>query len=331
MTNTKYAGRDRLYHYTDANGLLGIVNPSYWHLPPVKLNDYHHQAVKLLAGDVRFMNDTRELSFGADLLREYIDDAIADTSTPEDVRSVFAFIKPLFAEGGGAYDVLDWPYRCLATCFCAEGDLLSQWRGYAGGTGGFALGLDVDGLKNRSFAFHRNHGPETFFPLGMHELKLEKVVYGEVKGRAVVEKHVDALKSSDHWGVLTSQNPRALPRIQRTLFSLLVQAVMTIKSDAFEEEQEWRLYTESDADWPVDVRARASGLVPYMEIGVNMPIEWPDKPETIFDHEAHPTIVDLVVGPGPAQAEQVLAAKELLNLTGHDTSVVRASKVSYRG
>jgi hypothetical protein len=34
---------------------------------------------------------------------------------------------------------MEWPRRCLAACFCAKGDLLSQWRGYAGGTGGFAL------------------------------------------------------------------------------------------------------------------------------------------------------------------------------------------------
>jgi hypothetical protein len=47
-------------------------------------------------------------------------------------------------------------------------------------------------------------------------------------------------------------------------------------------------------------------------------------------HNAYPTIVDLVVGPGPEQGEQVLAARELLLSTGHDPEVVRRSKVSYR-
>ncbi|WP_100495295.1 DUF2971 domain-containing protein [Mycobacteroides abscessus] len=328
--STKHAGRRRLYHYTDANGLLGIVNPSYWHLPPIKQNDDHHRAVKLLASDVRFMNDTEELSFGAQLLRQYLHAAVVNPSTPEDLRAAFADIEPFLASDTVS-SALDWPYRCLATCFCADGDLLSQWRGYAGGTGGFALGLDVDGLKQRSHAFHRNHGPNNFFQLGMNRLKLEKVVYGEANGMAAIEKHIESFSNSFWRDILASQDARARPRIQRTLFSLLVQALMTIKSDAFEEEHEWRLYTESDADWPVDVRARSNGLVPYVEIGVNMPLEQPDKPETKFDHDAQPTIIDLVVGPGPTQPEQVLAAKELLKVTGHNPAVVRPSRVSYRG
>jgi hypothetical protein len=53
-------------------------------------------------------------------------------------------------------------------------------------------------------------------------------------------------------------------------------------------------------------------------------------PEHAAHHKKHPTIVDLVVGPGPEQAEQVVAAKELLKATGHDPEVVRPSKVTYR-
>lgn len=45
----------------------------------------------------------------------------------------------------------------------------------------------------------------------------------------------------------------------------------------------------------------------------------------------HPTIKDLVVGPGPEQAGQILAAYELLKANGHDRDVVRKSDVAFRG
>jgi hypothetical protein len=48
---------DRLYHYTDARGLLGIL-----------------ESRKLWASDVRLLNDARELDYAADLVRRWLDD-----------------------------------------------------------------------------------------------------------------------------------------------------------------------------------------------------------------------------------------------------------------
>jgi hypothetical protein len=33
-------------------------------------------------------------------------------------------------------------------CFCKDDDLLSQWRGYSGGSYGYSLGFDTDNLNN---------------------------------------------------------------------------------------------------------------------------------------------------------------------------------------
>ena len=54
-----------LYHYTDAAGLVGILKPSW----SGDVEKPAGGAAQLRASDVRFMNDSRELGHGLDLLR----------------------------------------------------------------------------------------------------------------------------------------------------------------------------------------------------------------------------------------------------------------------
>jgi len=111
-------------------------------------------------------------------------------------------------------------------------------------------------------------------------------------------------------GSVCRRSPRAFRRIQhastwsrpsRTLYSRLFPTLATIRADAFEEEREWRLFSSGHENFPVDVRAGKRGLVPYKQIAVNVPWELSRE-----DRLSHPTIVELVVGPGPDQAEQVV-------------------------
>ncbi|OCB32813.1 hypothetical protein A5676_04440 [Mycobacterium malmoense] len=304
---------------------MGIVKPS-WPFPFLKPEHEigYHRVLRLLLSDVRFMNDTEELKFGARLLRERLRVAARDHSVPQEFRTAFNDIDQFLDADG----ILDWPRRCLAACFCAKGDLLSQWRGYAGGTGGFAIGIDRDGLESRTSVFHRNRWPGEYTPPS--EPTLKRVVYGKDAGIAAIDEHIQSLMRSDWKGLITDQRPMARNSARNLLFSLLVQAVTTIKADTFSEEKEWRLVTLSESGFPVDVRARARGLIPYVDVGVNIPsASTPQDQERHY--KTHPTIVDLVVGPGPDQAEQVLAARELLTGTGHDPKVVRPSNISYRG
>lgn len=326
MSAPQEDGPSILYHYADVYGLLGIVDPS-WSFDFVKREQEigYSRVLKLLMSDVRFMNDTEELRFGAQLLVERLRKAAGDDSTPSGFQAAFEDIHQFLDIDA----ILKWPRRCFAACFCAEGDLLSQWRAYAGGTGGFALGLDRDALENRTYAYHRGHLPGEMQPPSSSVTKLKRVVYGEKKGIAAIDEHLRQLYQSDERRALTDQRPQTRNLARNLLFSRLVESVITIKADAFKEEKEWRLFSPSDAQFPVDVRARTRGLLPYVVCAVNV-----HSAETAAErehhHREHPVIRDLVVGPGPEQAEQVLAAKELLHGTGHDPDVVRPSKVTYR-
>lgn len=314
-----------LYHYTDSIGLAGIVRPS-WPFPFLKPENEigYHRVLRLLLSDARFMNDTEELKFGVRILRDRLRVAAGDHSIRPEFRAAFQDMDQFL----DADSILEWPRRVFAACFCADGDLLSQWRGYAGGTGGFAIGVDRDALESRTFTIHRDRSPGRRLPL--FAASLDAVVYGEEAGGVTVDRHIHEIMNGDKKDLVIDQRPEVHNLARNLLFSLLVQAVTTIKADAFKEEKEWRLVSLSEGDFPVDVRARSRGLVPYVDAAVGL--SWESNISTRNRHyDSHPTIVDLVVGPGPEQAEQVLAAKELLRGAGHDPDVVRPSKTSYRG
>ena len=80
-----------LYHYTDAFGLVGIVSPSpsSWPVPGDNPEKHYKRAVKLLASDVRFMNDTQELKFGARLLRARLLASAVNPATPPEFQVAF--------------------------------------------------------------------------------------------------------------------------------------------------------------------------------------------------------------------------------------------------
>jgi hypothetical protein len=114
-----------LYHYTDAAGLIGILNPSW----PSEMTHPEPGSALLRASDVRYMNDNRELRFGADLLAQRLrEDAQAN---PDEMGDVFGLLADRLSAGLFAPDSRH--RRAFAACFCADGDLLSQWRGYGGG------------------------------------------------------------------------------------------------------------------------------------------------------------------------------------------------------
>jgi hypothetical protein len=100
------AGTLLLYHYTDMNGLIGIVEKH-----------------DLWLTNSRYSNDAEEMTHGLTVAKKVIDDAI--TTGAHDL----SYLQPLST----AVRQSEGVYMC---CFCEKDNLLSQWRGYgANGTG----------------------------------------------------------------------------------------------------------------------------------------------------------------------------------------------------
>lgn len=138
------AGPEILYHYTDARGLLGIV-----------------QSGQLWASSAAFLNDSTEMVYMRDVLaevaqefrekyeveaeiRDYAADAYAGTGRFSDAQrrtaSVISVLEMAPTFPGGLFDV-------YVSCFCSDDDLLSQWRGYPSSGGGYAVGLRSESLR----------------------------------------------------------------------------------------------------------------------------------------------------------------------------------------
>lgn len=303
-----------LYHYTDAYGLVGIIKkapaPKVFKDPEVM----YRKSVKLLASDIRYMNDTEELKFGVRLIRKHLETASAPGSGH---GQLFRLLMEQLHSMFNPDQLFDWGLRAFASCLCKEDDLLSQWRGYAGGTGGFAIGLNFDALNGRSYTFDKAIGPHG--DLGKTELL--PVIYGD-EAEQYASQAIDLVRmrfDADGY-IADGRNGRVLP-----FFPALdiFRAAAVMKHRAFEEEKEWRLFSLSEPHYPAAVAARRRGLVPYAEIDVN--VSTPDNPAV------KTTIVDLVVGPCPDQDAQVAAAAELLQANGHDPKVVRKSDAPFRG
>jgi len=115
------------YHYTNPAGLLGIF-----------------QSASLWATHFRFLNDVTEFEYGIEtifkVLEEYLETQELKDSEIKLITQVFLLQKSLEEKNFNAY----------IACFCTNGDLLSQWRGYAGSSG-YAIGFTGDIFNDKDY------------------------------------------------------------------------------------------------------------------------------------------------------------------------------------
>ena len=109
------ASYDTLYHYTDSNGLIGILGH-------MKLWMTHHS----------FLNDSREIEYGMSLVEK-----VAKRLKHKLPLDSFEQWQRQF--DGGKYCTGDQDY---ILCFSTNRDQLSQWRAYSDDGTGFAIGFD---------------------------------------------------------------------------------------------------------------------------------------------------------------------------------------------
>lgn len=301
-----------LFHYTDAAGLKGILDPTGWPvayaLPEAEKFRYrgdsdayfYGRATHLMASDVRYMNDSSELRFGAEIVRRHLRTAADDTTTELELREAFATVAATLDPDR----LHQWPWQCFVACFCADGDLLSQWNGYAGGTGGYSIGFPTTTL-----AHHTNE--IQLAANGMiydmeSPTKLERVQYGAVAAEAHAADLVLAL--IDMWNA--GQLLRDLDgRPSRQVGIIAFRRIATLKHQAFAAEDEWRLIAVKSSEYPAKTRARVNGLVPYKDFIVNARTGKPTE------DRADRTVTDIIVGPTTdpdTQNAQVEAVKNMM-------------------
>lgn len=242
MTSAAAPEPDLLFHYTTGAAVLPIVRDR-----------------TLWASDAEYLNDSQETRYGRDELRRALEAeaarvnpsgavGTADASRAMVMRGVSELLDsrdPL----GARYD-----HRAYVACFCEDGDLLSQWRGYADGDG-YALGYAVDALR-RTVLLHNRPVPAVVEP--PPPPPLVRVGYGESARASMVADVV----------ARTAPHPTGHPGVHGFLGRGLVAlpGLASVKHPAFQEEREWRLVAVSDAAVETQFRPGRGYLVPFRSV-----------------------------------------------------------------
>ncbi|HKQ75985.1 MAG TPA: DUF2971 domain-containing protein [Blastocatellia bacterium] len=215
-----------LYHYTTADGLFSML-----------------QSGHIWATDSRYMNDPTELRYATSLLREVMAEELKGKKGSE----VADWLKWML-------DEQDAEARVYLASFCADGDLLSQWRAYGAFGGGYAMGFDPGCLYGRQKYEKRPYRI------------LRKVIYDAELQRLIIRSWLTDLmrqQTVQQWNALT-----------RDFLKFLSECLSTFKDPGYREEAEWRLIQFGRDEtrtwaWPMKFRARAGQIVPYADLDLS--------------------------------------------------------------
>jgi hypothetical protein len=208
-----------LYHYSAADGLLGIL-----------------EARQFWATNVRFMNDTSELAHGVRLVRAAFDDLEREASKAKSEAEAFEIVRTTILD---MVNDAERNTSQFAVSFCTDGNLLSQWRGYGQFGGGYAVGFITARLSD----FAADILPDS--PVDPMRLRvfLRQVIYDEDRQKELIRRWIDHLVK---WAAAfpdvtairhawTSESPG------NTVARLIYEGLVSFKHPAFAEEGEWRL------------------------------------------------------------------------------------------
>ena len=226
--------QERLYHYTNFNGLLGIV-----------------ESRSLWASDIRYMNDSAELKHTADLIRTEITERIgAGHPRPDLLNQFLDWVTHRITNG----------HMLFAASFRANGNLLSQWRGYSRLGKGVSIGFDPEYILRCA--------ERQSFQIG-------RCIYSCEQQARLISQVVDAVEtlaaehgSSGTTGTGTGGvDDSSYHTVFKQIESDLLRIAAILKHPSFREEEEWRIVSPVITDYveaPVLFREGASMLVPYI-------------------------------------------------------------------
>lgn len=205
-----------LYHYCSNDTFLSILRNS-----------------ELWLSELTLSNDSMEGAWVWEMLKEECQKRNLSPHVLNDFVKDATFFLELFGVVG--------------FCLSAEGDLLSQWRGYADNGAGIALGFD------------RRITKELCDSTGKKKINtfLKRVIYDH-------QEQMISMKNNAHiffnfFGYKLAQNPSAFQRFSKFHFAgeyskaeqmnqiylrhliIIAETLFTHKNPAFSEEKEWRI------------------------------------------------------------------------------------------
>ncbi len=214
----------------------------------------------------------------------------------------------------------------LGFCLSANGDLLSQWRGYADDGHGFSIGFSQQSLEEMG-----KSQPEGKAGFTIHEVKYTPAEH-EAQVKPTYEEIRNLLNDAPLTGPLYSglfalgmkQMGSKEENARKTALLLHVLSLLpkryTLKAHAFHEEQEWRLVSPlhnddyvANAQSDCDYFERRDRLVPFRKFSL--------LPE-------HRPIARVILGPRNRTPLRVVAS--MMKMAGFTDVEVLVSEATYQ-
>ncbi|TCJ72240.1 UNVERIFIED_ORG: hypothetical protein EDC92_12613 [Dietzia maris] len=285
---------DLLWHYTDINGLLGIIP-----------NGTTDSAGQFHASNIAMMNDFAEVSYGVskiqDLLRREIVRVANGNSYHEESLSR-EFLEPFNWQLERHVSRQEHTRSIYSVSLSKHGDQLSQWRGYA--SEGYAIGFNAATL-------HAGLNDPHYFDLAMGDrIEVGTVTY--------LEPHLgdseDELAGSDDWKHVRRMliEGRDVGLVYEHIWRTLMFRAAFWKSDSFREEDEVRIVARTNR-------------TPYFKPSPFGPKSYIELPFPARAIEA------VVVGPGPQVDAKIAAVQQYTSYLSECNIQVVPSAITYRG
>lgn len=269
-----------LWHYTTQPGLIGIIGSR-----------------ELWASHIRFLNDSRELGHSLDIFEQVLQ-AASDAG-----RIAAAMVRTIISSIRQTHEP-DARHSTFVTSLSQAEDDISQWRAYAPGEVGYAMGFNP-----------------ARFPKDQTEawpVRLMPCIYDRSEQEAAFNEISETILSM--LSVTTPLTDAIRVRVSSLAFLNFMRLAPRFKHRAFKHEQEWRLASQRDAVGSKTlrgVRSARSFLVPHLRLPL----------AELLDLGLDEIIV------GPCQYPELAVAGLRSLLDSHDISRdvrIRQSKVPFR-
>jgi len=291
ITGTTKDMPPRLYHYTNAGGLLGIIE---------------HNA--LWATHIDYLNDASELRYARGLVEAAI--------SQHEKTANSAYAHQVLQQARDMFDVSK-TMDVFVSCFCEQGDLLSQWRGYAQAGEGYSIGVDGD-LLGRQIG----GGLNFFFGNVVYDRQTQDTTVDDVLFSCV--EGVNLLTS----GLPAADASSVVDEMCRVFRRAIWYPLVTFKDATFAEENEWRaieIMTRSETAMRARFRSTASKVIPYIELDFSSM-----KPVPPYEQPGKIPIREVFHGPTLNPDLSARALRLLLTKHGYSDAEVKGSRIPLR-
>jgi Protein of unknown function (DUF2971) len=285
-----------LYHYCSNRSFLSII-----------------ETREILASELSLSNDLLEGRWIRNIFLEYCNEKNVSSYDQQDL---LRHLDSLIAFSGGA-----------GFCMSADGDLLSQWRGYADDGAGVSIGFSKEYLETLGER-KRDRGDK-------FNAALTQIEYNKARQKELVAEQMDQILELLKVGamriptLLTPETEEETARRKENFSKIMLQFFLlffhlySIKNPAFAEEREWRIISHlvrrrsrgADSDLSaMDFRADTDRIIPFRRI----PLE----------DLGRPAITGIILGPKNITPSEIVDA--FLKKHGWTNVAVQQSKASYR-